>query len=154
MSTLVLCIHIILCIGLILLVLLQHGKGADAGALMGSKVESFLGAGSAGSFISRLTTGMAIAFMVTSICLVYFSKSAMTLNAETGRQQYDILEGSVVEGIVPPTTVTEGNSDSTATAQENTETTTEDTKTEVEKTGSVETQAPEEPTAETTIGNN
>ena len=146
MSTLVLCIHIILCIGLILLVLLQHGKGADAGALMGSKAESFLGAGSAGSFISRLTTGMAIAFMITSICLVYFSKSAMTYNAETGKQQYDILEGSVVEGIVPPTTDTAGNSDSATAAQENTETTEESTVTDESK--NVEVQASEEATTE------
>lgn len=52
------------------LVLLQQGKGADAGAVFGSNSDAVLGPGTAPSFFTKLTTGLAIAFMFTSIFLV------------------------------------------------------------------------------------
>ena len=103
MSTLIFIVHILLCIFLILLVLLQHGKGADAGALMGSGAESILGAGSAGSVISKLTTGIAIAFMLTSIILVHYSKDLAQTAVIKGRgTQVDVLKGSVLDNIEAP----------------------------------------------------
>ena len=102
MSTLIFIVHILLCIFLILLVLLQHGKGADAGALMGSGAESILGAGSAGSVISKLTTGIAIAFMLTSIILVHYSKDLARTAVKGRGTQVDVLKGSALDNIEAP----------------------------------------------------
>lgn len=63
--------HLLLCLMLIGLVLLQQGKGADMGAAFGAGASSSLfGAGGATSLIIKVTTGVAIAFMVTSILLI------------------------------------------------------------------------------------
>ncbi len=67
-------LHLVLAIGLISLVLLQHGKGADAGAAFGSGASSTVfGAQGSGSFLSRSTAIIAILFFVTSIALAYFA---------------------------------------------------------------------------------
>ena len=66
-------IHIIVCIGLILVVLLQTGKGAEVGAVFGGSSSTIFGSSGAGNFLSRLTTGMAIVFMITSLTLGYFA---------------------------------------------------------------------------------
>ena len=66
-------IHVIVSIGLILVVLLQTGKGADMGAVFGGSSSTIFGSSGAGNFLTRLTTGMAIVFMITSLTLGYFS---------------------------------------------------------------------------------
>lgn len=73
MITLVTIIHIIVSIGLILVVLLQTGKGADMGAVFGGSSSTIFGSSGAGNFLTRLTTGMAVVFMITSLTLGYFS---------------------------------------------------------------------------------
>ena len=74
MITFVTIIHILVSIGLILVVLLQTGKGADMGAVFGGGSSSTIfGSSGAGNFLTRLTTGMAIVFMITSLTLGYFS---------------------------------------------------------------------------------
>ena len=72
MITLVTIIHIFVSIGLILVVLLQTGKGADMGAVFGGSSSTIFGSSGAGNFLTRLTTGMAIVFMITSLTLGYF----------------------------------------------------------------------------------
>lgn len=68
---LVFSVHIILCISLVGLVLIQQGKGADLGAAFGSgSSNSLFGAGGSASFITKITTSIAVAFMVTSILLI------------------------------------------------------------------------------------
>jgi preprotein translocase subunit SecG len=64
-------IHIVICLFLIVVVLLQTGKGADMGAVFGGGSQTLFGSGGAGNFLTRLTTGTAIAFMVTSLILTY-----------------------------------------------------------------------------------
>jgi preprotein translocase subunit SecG len=67
-------LHLVLAIGLIALVLLQHGKGADAGAAFGSGASSTVfGAQGSGSFPSRSTAIIATLFFLTSIALAYFA---------------------------------------------------------------------------------
>jgi len=66
-------IHVIVSIGLILVVLLQTGKGADMGAVFGGSSSTIFGSSGAGNFLTRLTTAMAIVFMITSLTLGYFS---------------------------------------------------------------------------------
>lgn len=85
-------IHVIVSIGLILVVLLQTGKGAEVGAVFGGSSSTIFGSSGAGNFLTRLTTGMAIVFMITSLALGYFAgkKPAATIfdrrppSAETG----------------------------------------------------------------------
>src|SRR4051794_2640850 len=73
MILLVTIIHVIVSIGLILVVLLQTGKGAEMGAVFGGSSSTIFGSSGAGNFLTRLTTGMAIVFMITSLTLGYFS---------------------------------------------------------------------------------
>lgn len=66
-------LHVIVSIGLILVVLLQTGKGAEVGAVFGGSSSTIFGSSGAGNFLTRLTTGMAIVFMITSLTLGYFA---------------------------------------------------------------------------------
>jgi len=84
-------LHVIVSIGLILVVLLQTGKGAEVGAVFGGSSATIFGSSGAGNFLTRLTTGMAIVFMVTSLTLGYFAgkKPTATIfdNRTTGSEQ-------------------------------------------------------------------
>lgn len=74
MQSVLLVIHVLLSLSLIGLVLIQQGKGADAGAAFGGGASSAVfGASGAGSFLTKLTTGLAIAFFATSLGLAYIS---------------------------------------------------------------------------------
>jgi len=66
-------IHVVACLLLIGVVLLQQGKGADMGAVFGGSSSTIFGSGGAGNFLTRLTTGLAVAFMLTSLTLTYAS---------------------------------------------------------------------------------
>jgi preprotein translocase subunit SecG len=103
MLSILLFIHTILCLTLIGLVLIQQGKGADMGAAFGGGSNTVFGAGGAADFITRLTTGMAIAFMVSSIFLVKaYTASANTLASQQNGVVVDPLAGSVMEGASEP----------------------------------------------------
>jgi preprotein translocase subunit SecG len=70
MYSLIVFVHILVCIGLILVVLFQAGKGAGLGNLFGGGGgDQLFSAPSGTAFIKKLTTGMAIVFIVTSITL-------------------------------------------------------------------------------------
>jgi preprotein translocase subunit SecG len=74
METLVWIIHVIIAIGVITLVLLQHGKGADMGAAFGSGSSgSLFGSTGSANFLSRTTGILATAFFLTSLALGYFA---------------------------------------------------------------------------------
>jgi preprotein translocase subunit SecG len=63
-------IHVCIAVTIIGLVLIQHGKGADIGAAFGSGASNTVfGSQGTGSFLFRLTVGLALAFFVTSISL-------------------------------------------------------------------------------------
>jgi preprotein translocase subunit SecG len=74
MQTLVLVLHILAAVGIVVLVLLQHGKGADMGAAFGSgSAGSLFGSAGASNFLSRTTAILAAVFFATSLGLTYFS---------------------------------------------------------------------------------
>ena len=76
MQTALLTIHIILAVVLIVLVLIQQGKGADAGAAFGSGASSTVfGARGNATFLNKLTTVIALSFFVTSLSLAYISSN-------------------------------------------------------------------------------
>jgi preprotein translocase subunit SecG len=73
MYTVLLIVHVLACIFLVLVVLLQTGKGADMGAVFGGSSSTVFGSSGAGNFLTRLTTATAIVFMLTSMGLTYLS---------------------------------------------------------------------------------
>ena len=74
MEILVWGVHVLLAVVLVILVLLQHGKGADMGAAFGSgSAGSLFGPSGSATFLSRATGFVAAMFFVTSMSLTYFS---------------------------------------------------------------------------------
>ena len=72
----ILAIHVIAAIGVILLVLLQHGKGADMGAAFGGgSAGSLFGATGSANFLSRVTAVLATVFFLTSLSMTYIASS-------------------------------------------------------------------------------
>jgi preprotein translocase subunit SecG len=72
-------LHVMVSVVLIVVVLLQHGKGADIGAVFGGGASSTVfGSRGAGNFLTKLTTGSALVFMVTSLSLAYLSNTGAT----------------------------------------------------------------------------
>ncbi|MEE9499207.1 MAG: preprotein translocase subunit SecG [Nitrospinaceae bacterium] len=92
MHTFLTVLHVIVGFFLILVILLQAGKGAAIGASLGSAgSQAMFGSSGAGNFLTKLTTGAAITFMVTSLSLsVFYSKmdqdSVITEVEETTEQ--------------------------------------------------------------------
>ena len=85
MSILLLIIHIIVSIALIMIVLLQTGKGADMGAAFGGgSSQTLFGSTGAATFLSKATTAAAIIFMVTSLGLAYLSGHRTEESVVTG----------------------------------------------------------------------
>lgn len=73
MNTILLIIHILVCLSLIGIVLIQGGKGAEVGAAFGAGASNTIfGASGGQSFLGKLTTGAAIIFMLTSLALAIF----------------------------------------------------------------------------------
>ena len=74
LQTLLNIIHVTVCVFLILVVLLQQGRGGGLGSLGGATAQVFGGRG-AGNFLTRLTGICAAIFMLTSIGLAYLSSA-------------------------------------------------------------------------------
>lgn len=75
MYTAVLAIHIIVAITMIGLILIQHGKGADAGASFGSGgAGTVFGANGSANFLTRTTAVLTAIFFITSMTLAVFAK--------------------------------------------------------------------------------
>ncbi len=74
MNTFLIVLHVMVCLVLILVVLLQRGKGSDMGAALGGGgSNTVFGSRGAGNFLTKLTTGAAIGFMLTSLSLSYLT---------------------------------------------------------------------------------
>lgn len=79
MSILLIVIHVVVCIALIMIVLLQTGKGADMGAAFGGgSSQTLFGSSGASTFLSKATTAAAVVFMLTSLILAYMSGGKVT----------------------------------------------------------------------------
>ena len=66
-------LHVIVCVALIMIVLLQTGKGAEMGAAFGGATQTVFGSSGPAGFLNKLTTAVAIFFMITSLSLCYLS---------------------------------------------------------------------------------
>jgi preprotein translocase subunit SecG len=74
--SIILMVHVASALGIIGLVLVQHGKGADMGAAFGSGASgSLFGATGSANFLSRTTAALALVFFLTSLSLAYVASS-------------------------------------------------------------------------------
>ncbi|NIN33802.1 MAG: preprotein translocase subunit SecG [Gammaproteobacteria bacterium] len=74
-NTLLLVLQVIIAVALIGIVLIQHGKGADAGAAFGSGASSTVfGSGGSGGFLSKATAFLAVLFLANSLLLAYLAR--------------------------------------------------------------------------------
>lgn len=90
MNTLLITIHVIVCFIIIFIVLLQVGRGAEAGAMFGGTGQAQTLRGQS-TFIGKFTTAMAVAFMLTSFFLTYdTSNKAKSSVTETITQEQTI----------------------------------------------------------------
>ena len=92
MSILLILLHVVVSIALIMIVLLQTGKGADMGAAFGGGgSQTLFGSTGASTFLSKATTAAAIVFMITSLALAYISShqtpSSVMTDVKTSTEQ-------------------------------------------------------------------
>ena len=86
MVTILVILHVLICVGLIIGILLQSGKGADLGAAFGGSSQTLFGSTGAVPFLNKLTAGAAIAFMITSLSLAFIaSRPRKGLDFEKGK---------------------------------------------------------------------
>ncbi len=122
MYTALIGLHVFACIFLIAVVLLQTGKGADMGAVFGGgSSETVFGSSGAGNFLTKLTTGIAILFMLTSLVMTY------GLARQTSQSLFDDVPAPTVpqeatDEIPPADTATGQASDTQSVAPPLTET--------------------------------
>lgn len=105
MATFILVIHLIVCVFLITIVLIQGGKGAELGAAFGGSSQTLFGARGAATFFSKLTTTAAIIFMLTSftLSLVASKGSSVVRKIPAATQQRQTMpQGNVpLQGVQP-----------------------------------------------------
>ncbi len=100
MQTILVVFHLFLAIGLIGLILIQHGKGADMGAAFGSGASgTVFGSKGSASFLTRLTAGLATLFFITSMVMAYFATQR-----DDGDVVLDALQQPAVEAEAQPMT--------------------------------------------------
>ncbi len=91
-ASVILAVQMLSALGMIGLILIQHGKGADMGASFGSGSSgSLFGASGSANFLSRSTAGLAMVFFVATLALAYLSNAR------------PVSSGSVLEGAAPIT---------------------------------------------------
>lgn len=87
MDTLLTIVHVIVCLFLVGVVLLQHGKGADIGASFGGSSQSLFGTEGPLPLLNKITTASAIIFMLTSVTLAYISSTTGSSSVMSGVNQ-------------------------------------------------------------------
>jgi len=95
METILITVHYVLCTFLILIILLQAGKGADIGAVFGGASQTVFGGRGPATFLNKITAIVAAGFLVTSVWLAHIAK---TRTGESVIDQATQVEGS---GIIP-----------------------------------------------------
>jgi preprotein translocase subunit SecG len=106
LEPILLILHVTVAAGICVLVLLQHGKGADMGAAFGSGSSgSLFGAAGSANFLSRSTAALATVFFLTSLGLTYFGAQR---SVPTGVERSIMDQQAPKTGDVPPTPAVPG----------------------------------------------
>ncbi len=103
MYILLIIIHVVVCIALIMIVLLQSGKGADMGAAFGGgSSQTLFGSTGASTFLSKATTFAAVVFMLTSLILAYLS-GGKVIKSVVSDVPAPVEQPAATDQEVPPT---------------------------------------------------
>ncbi|MBR9869470.1 preprotein translocase subunit SecG [uncultured Amphritea sp.] len=95
METLVLAVHVLLAIAIIALVLLQQGKGAEAGASFGAGAsQTVFGSQGSGSFLSRMTAIIATGLFITSFVLAVYAKDKAVSVYDAGVPAAELIQSA------------------------------------------------------------
>jgi len=104
-NSILLVAQVLLSISLIVLILMQHGKGADAGAAFGSGASATVfGARGSGNFLSRATTVIAILFFIVCLSLAYISSNRDAPDSVMGSvtaQETEVVPMQEADGMPP-----------------------------------------------------
>jgi len=84
MQTVLVVLHLLFCVALIMIVLLQTGKGSEIGAVFGSSSQTLFGSTGGSTFFGKLTAGVAIVFLLTSLILAGRSSRATSESVMSG----------------------------------------------------------------------
>jgi len=85
MISIVISIHVIVCVAMCIIILLQQGKGAEVGAVFGGSSQTVFGASGAGNALTKATWALAIIFFASSIFLALASARRVTGSIFEGR---------------------------------------------------------------------
>lgn len=98
METVVLIIHVLLAAAVIGLILLQQGKGAEAGASFGAGAsQTVFGSTGSGNFLSRVTGIVAAGIFVTSFVLAVYAKEKADSVGDAGIPSAELIESKAAE---------------------------------------------------------
>ena len=113
METLLTIVHVVVCLFLVGIVLLQHGKGADIGATFGGSSQSLFGTEGPLPLLNKITTAVAIIFMLTSVTLAYISSQTSGTSVMSGvaaSEPVQVAQPLAKEDMVVETPVEEASS--------------------------------------------
>ena len=117
-ETLVMVLHVAAALAIIGLVLIQQGRGADMGSGFGGGASNTVfGSGGSGTFLTRATTTIAIAFFLTSFGLAFFAKQHSMEAGSVGIPQV-VQERPVEQNAAPETNMATEVPDSDVPAQQ------------------------------------
>ena len=102
--SIVVTLQVLSALGVIVLVLLQHGKGADMGAAFGSGASgSLFGATGSANFLSRLTAGLATVFFVSTLGLAFITNKAQVAPKSVMEQPVPAAGDASIPSVSAPT---------------------------------------------------
>lgn len=102
MKLIIILVHISVCVALILIVLLQRGKGSDMGAAFGGSSQAIFGSRGATTFLHKITAAIAIIFMLTSLSLAFLFGRGATTSIMRGVSQTEVPAAQETQGSTPP----------------------------------------------------
>jgi preprotein translocase subunit SecG len=121
MVTLLIVLHVVVCLFLVVIVLLQQGKGADIGATFGGGgSQTLFGTEGPLPLLNKITTGAAVIFMLTSVTLAYFSShtGASSVMDEVAKQPVKVEKTVTKKEVTAPAPAAQQSHQVAAPAQE------------------------------------
>ena len=97
-------VHVIVCLFLILVVLLQQGKGADLSVFGGGSTQAAFGARGAATFLHKMTVGAFIAFIITTMSIGFLQSSGRQGSVMTGLEEQQTEPATETEAVPAPET--------------------------------------------------
>lgn len=100
MEQIVLIVHVLAAIGIVALILIQQGKGADAGASFGSGAsQTVFGSSGSGNFLTKSTAMLATLFFATSFALAIYAKQKAGIDVDTALPSAEAIEAQAEQAV-------------------------------------------------------